>query len=78
MVTLLGFAFILVNVACLAIWMPDLVGPVRFEEATTTTLLPDEPALARLLLQWTAIRFEAKPCLCVCMCVCVCVCVCVC
>ena len=28
MVTLLGFFFILSNVICLAIWMPDLVGPV--------------------------------------------------
>ncbi|KAI9842369.1 MAG: hypothetical protein M1837_007289 [Sclerophora amabilis] len=27
MVTLLGFCFILTNVACLEIWMPDLVGP---------------------------------------------------
>jgi hypothetical protein len=29
MVTLLGFFFILSNVICLEIWMPDLVGPVR-------------------------------------------------
>ncbi|KAI9835713.1 MAG: hypothetical protein M1819_001890 [Sarea resinae] len=29
MVTLLGFCCILANVACLAIFMPDLVGPVR-------------------------------------------------
>jgi ethanolaminephosphotransferase len=29
MVTLLGFGFILTNVICLVIWMPDLVGPVR-------------------------------------------------
>ncbi len=29
MVTLLGFFFILFNVICLVIWMPDLVGPVR-------------------------------------------------
>jgi hypothetical protein len=29
MVTLLGFFFILTNVICLVIWMPDLVGPVR-------------------------------------------------
>lgn len=29
MVTLLGFCFILWNVICLEIWMPDLVGPVR-------------------------------------------------
>ena len=28
MVTLLGFFFILSNVICLVIWMPDLVGPV--------------------------------------------------
>jgi len=28
MVTLLGFFFILANVACLAIFIPDLVGPV--------------------------------------------------
>lgn len=28
MVTLLGFFFILTNVICLEIWMPDLVGPV--------------------------------------------------
>lgn len=28
MVTLLGFFFILSNVICLEIWMPDLVGPV--------------------------------------------------
>ncbi|KAI9850856.1 MAG: hypothetical protein M1838_004925 [Thelocarpon superellum] len=27
MVTLLGFFFILINVACLVIWIPDLVGP---------------------------------------------------
>ena len=30
MVTLLGFFFILSNVICLEIWMPDLVGPVRY------------------------------------------------
>ena len=30
MVTLLGFFFILLNVICLVIFMPDLVGPVRF------------------------------------------------
>jgi len=29
MVTLLGFFFILTNVICLEIFMPDLVGPVR-------------------------------------------------
>lgn len=29
MVTLLGFFFILSNVICLEIFMPDLVGPVR-------------------------------------------------
>ena len=28
MVTLLGFFFILTNVICLEIWIPDLVGPV--------------------------------------------------
>ena len=28
MVTLLGFFFILTNVICLEIWLPDLVGPV--------------------------------------------------
>lgn len=28
MVTLVGFGFILTNVICLEIWMPDLVGPV--------------------------------------------------
>jgi ethanolaminephosphotransferase len=28
MVTLLGFFFILTNVACLELFMPDLVGPV--------------------------------------------------
>lgn len=28
MVTLLGFCFILVNVALMVIFMPDLVGPV--------------------------------------------------
>lgn len=28
MVTLLGFFFILTNVTCLEIWIPDLVGPV--------------------------------------------------
>jgi hypothetical protein len=30
MVTLLGFFFILSNVICLVIFMPDLVGPVRY------------------------------------------------
>lgn len=30
MVTLLGFFFILANVGLLVIFMPDLVGPVRF------------------------------------------------
>jgi hypothetical protein len=30
MVTLIGFCFILTNVAFLVIFMPDLVGPVRF------------------------------------------------
>lgn len=29
MVTLLGFFFILTNVICLELFMPDLVGPVR-------------------------------------------------
>lgn len=29
MVTLIGFFFILTNVALLVIFMPDLVGPVR-------------------------------------------------
>lgn len=29
MVTLIGFMFILVNIALLVIVMPDLVGPVR-------------------------------------------------
>lgn len=29
MVTLLGFFFILANVICLEIFIPDLVGPVR-------------------------------------------------
>jgi hypothetical protein len=28
MVTLLGFGFILTNVACLEVFMPDLIGPV--------------------------------------------------
>jgi len=42
MVTLLGFCFILVNVALLVIYMPDLVGPVRL--TPPPTLLGGEDA----------------------------------
>lgn len=34
MVTLLGFFFILFNVALMVIYMPDLVGPVRHRHST--------------------------------------------
>jgi ethanolaminephosphotransferase len=33
MVTLLGFFFILFNVALVVIYMPDLVGPVRHQHS---------------------------------------------
>ena len=41
MVTLLGFFFILSNVICLEIFMPDLVGPVGYTNAQDCTMNAD-------------------------------------
>lgn len=45
MVTLLGFFFILTNVICLEIWMPDLVGPVGINLHISSLWLACVPGL---------------------------------
>ena len=47
MVTLLGFFFILVNVALLEIYIPDLVGPVGYSSPRALVLMLNADAKIR-------------------------------
>jgi hypothetical protein len=76
MVTLLGFFFILTNVICLVIWMPDLVGPVRLfytadgrananfwefrDHHGCTTVLPLVSGCTRLWTTWMGNKHEGQ------------------
>ena len=49
MVTLLGFFFILANIALMALMVPDLIGPVRLPVLLANALLADRSVVGSIM-----------------------------